>query len=108
MNSISRVPGVLGLLIFVFAGSIFLPISSVQETRPLRDPIVIQVIHLDYADAEYLSSMLAPLLSKDGKVVAYRPTNSIIIKDRESLIKRLADIVKGSLHHPAETADILH
>jgi len=69
--------------------------SYAQETRPSRDPIVIQVIHLDYADAEHLASVLAPLLSMDGRVVAYKPTNSIIIKDRASLVRRLVQIIKG-------------
>ena len=57
--------------------------------------MVIQIIHLDYADAEYLASVLAPLLSMDGRVVAYRPTNSLIIKDRASLVKTLVKIIKG-------------
>jgi len=69
--------------------------SYAQEAKPFRDPIVIRVIHLDYADAEYLASVLAPLLSKDGRVVAYRPTNSLIIKDRASLVKTLVKIIKG-------------
>ncbi|NVM26924.1 MAG: hypothetical protein HWN70_13540 [Desulfobacterales bacterium] len=69
--------------------------SYAQEAKPFRDPIVIRVIHLDYADAEYLASVLAPLLSMDGRVVAYRPTNSLIIKDRASLVKTLVKIIKG-------------
>jgi type II secretory pathway component GspD/PulD (secretin) len=61
----------------------------------LREPIVVQVIHLDYADAEHIASVLAPLLSKDGRVVAYTPTNSLIIRDRASLVKELLKIIKG-------------
>ncbi len=67
-----------------------------DKPRPLRDPIVIEVINLDYADAEYLASVLAPLLSKEGQVLAYRPTNSLIVKDRASLVKRLVKIIKGN------------
>ena len=70
--------------------------SYAQEARPLKDPIVIKVIHLDYADAEHLASILAPLLSSEGRVVAYSPTNTIIIKDRASLVKKLVKIIKGS------------
>jgi len=69
--------------------------SYAQGERPLEDPIVIQVIELDYADAEYLASIIAPLLSMEGRVVAYRPTNSLIIKDRASIVKRLVEIIKG-------------
>jgi len=70
--------------------------SYAQGERPLGDPIVIQVLYLDYADAEHLASVLAPLLSKEGRVVAYRPTNCLIIKDRASLVKKLVKIIKGN------------
>lgn len=74
--------------------------SYAQEAKPSRDPIVIQVIHLDYADAEHLACVVAPLLSMDGRVVAYKPTNSLIIKDRASLVKRLVEIIKGEPDSP--------
>ena len=69
--------------------------SHTQEASPYRDPIVIQIIHLDYADADHLASVLAPLLSKQGRVVAYSPTNTLIIKDRASIVKKLVKIIKG-------------
>jgi type II secretory pathway component GspD/PulD (secretin) len=69
-----------------------------QERRPSRDPIVIQVIRLDYADAEHLASILAPFLSKEGRIVAYSPTNSLIIRDRKSLVKKLIKIIKGDFN----------
>ncbi|MFX0200019.1 MAG: SUMF1/EgtB/PvdO family nonheme iron enzyme [Candidatus Hodarchaeota archaeon] len=69
-----------------------------QERRPSRDPIVVQVIHLDYADAEHLASILAPFLSKEGRIVAYSPTNSLIIRDRKSLVKKLVKIIKGDFN----------
>jgi type II secretory pathway component GspD/PulD (secretin) len=86
--------------LFTLAPVLLIPLihlypSYAQEAKPSRDPIVIRVIHLDYADAEYLASVLAPLLSKEGRVVAYRPTNSLIIKDRASLVKTLVKIIKG-------------
>lgn len=60
-----------------------------------RDPIIIEVVKLDYANAEHLAYVLTPLLSKDGRMVPYRPTNSLIIKDRASIVKRLIGIIKG-------------
>jgi general secretion pathway protein D len=69
--------------------------SQAQPKASPRDRIVIQVIELDYADAEHLASVLAPLLSPDGKVVAYTPTNCLILKDRASIVKRWVDIIKG-------------
>lgn len=55
-------------VLFVFFSSINPDHGLAQEARPSRDPIVIQVIHLDYADAEHLAAVLAPLLSKEGRV----------------------------------------
>jgi len=95
----TRLIGLLGLFIFLVMVSIFPHYTSAQEQRPPRDPIVIQVMHLDYADAEYLASILQPLLSGEGKVVAYKPTNSLIIKERASLVKRLVEIIKGVPDH---------
>jgi type II secretory pathway component GspD/PulD (secretin) len=63
-----------------------------------EERLVIQVIQLDYADAEHLSSVVAPLLSPEGRVVAYSPTNSLIIKDRASVVRRLVEIIKGPLN----------
>lgn len=66
-----------------------------QHARPLREPIVIKVIRLDYADAEQLASVLSPLLTKDGRMIAYSPTNTLIIRDRKSLVEQLVRVIKG-------------
>ena len=63
-----------------------------------KERLVIQVIQLDYADAEHLASVVAPLLSPEGRVVAYSPTNSLIIKDGASVVRRLVEIIKGPLN----------
>jgi type II secretory pathway component GspD/PulD (secretin) len=84
-----------GLLFFALLFFIPRHAAYAQHTRPLREPIVVRVIHLDYADAEHMASVLAPVLSKDGRVVAHTPTNSLIIRDRASLVKELLKIIKG-------------
>lgn len=66
-----------------------------QHTRPLREPIVVKVIRLDHADAEHLASVLRPLLTKDGRITAYSPTNTLIIRDRKSLVEQLVRVIKG-------------
>ena len=69
--------------------------ASTQAKAPKGDPIVIQVIELDYADADNLAVVLAPLLSPEGRIVAYSRTNSLIIKDRVYVVKSLVQIIKG-------------
>ena len=71
-----------------------------QYTRPLREPIVIKVIRLDHADAERLASILRPLLTRDGLITAYAPTNTLIIRDRASLVKQLVEVIKGPSSDP--------
>lgn len=71
-------------------------VSYAQVGHPLRDPIVIRVLHLNYADANHLASVLAPLLSKEGIIVPYVPTNTLIIKDRKSVVEGLAKTIKGN------------
>jgi general secretion pathway protein D len=66
-----------------------------QHARPLGEPIVVQVIRLDHADAERLASVLRPLLTKDGSITAYPPTNTLIIRDRKSLVEELVKVIKG-------------
>ena len=39
--------------------------------------------------------VLAPLLSEDGRIVPYAPTNTLIIKDRASMVEKLFTIIKG-------------
>ena len=68
-----------------------------QKQRPPRDRVVIQVIQLDYADAENLAKVLAPLLSPEGRMVADSRTNSLIIRDRTSVVRRLLEVIKGPI-----------
>ena len=85
----------LGLSLVILIPLIFADPSYSQGKGSLRDPVVIQVVHLDYSDAEHLSSVLSPLLSAEGRIMAYRPTNSLIIRDRRSVVKKLVKIIKG-------------
>jgi len=69
--------------------------SHAQDERSSGDPIVIKLIQLDYADAKELASVLAPLLSEEGRIVPYQSANSLIIKDRASVVRGLVEIIKG-------------
>ena len=66
-----------------------------QESALPGDPLVIQIIDLEYADAEQLAKTLEPLLSSQGRITAYGPTNSLIIKDRRAIVEALVNVIKG-------------
>ena len=84
--------GIMCVLAVVCSGNSF---SQQAESR--GDPIVIQIVELDHADAEELAKVLQPFLSKDGRITAYGPSNSLIIKDRKSIVEALVKVIKGKL-----------
>jgi len=58
------------------------------------DRMVTQVIPLQYANPEEMKKVFSPLVSKSSIIVAYSPTNTLIVTDVLSNINRLLDIVK--------------
>jgi type II secretory pathway component GspD/PulD (secretin) len=75
---------------------LFTQLLWAQESPRPGDSIVIQIIELEYADAEKLAKTLEPLLSPQGRITAYGPTNSLIIKDRKSIVETLVKVIKGT------------
>lgn len=65
-----------------------------EDTRTPDDKIVTQLVPLRYADPEDIKRLLAPLVSKSSVILAYQPTNTLIITDVHSNIVRLVDILK--------------
>ena len=73
--------------------------AQMEETHGER--IVVCMIQLEHADAEELAAVLQPLLSPAGSIVPYRPTNTLIIKDRASRVEQLSIAIKGTPCIPA-------
>ena len=78
---------------------IFLPvlsgISMAQQEKPPEGRIVVCMIQLEHADAEYLAAVLKPFLSPEGSLAGYQPTNTLIIRDREPVVNMLSEVIKG-------------
>jgi type II secretory pathway component GspD/PulD (secretin) len=66
-----------------------------QRAKTSGGRIVVCIVQLQHADAEYLASVLKPFLSPEGSLVPYPPTNVLIIKDREPVVNMLAELIKG-------------
>lgn len=73
--------------------------SYSQLPAPRNEPIVIKMVQLEHADAEELAEVLRPFLSKDGTITAYGPANTLIIKDRKSIVRELVRVIKGNLEN---------
>jgi general secretion pathway protein D len=60
---------------------------------PNRDTFVTRLIPLHYIDADAITNSLKPLVSKDAAMVAYPPTNTVILTDSASNIRRVLSII---------------
>jgi general secretion pathway protein D len=68
-----------------------------QSTRPPenRDLFITRLIPLQYIDAESIVNTLKPLVSKDAAIAAYQPTNTVILTESASNIRRLIAIIES-------------
>ena len=89
------------------AGSVIKVVPSVearQKSVELRktpgfvprpdDRIITQIMPLLHANSQEVRKLLAPMVSKQGVVIAYDPTDTLIITDFHSNIQRLLSIVE--------------
>jgi len=67
---------------------------KVRATSP-EDKIITQIITLKYADASEIKKLFTPLISKSSVILAYSPTNMLIVTDFHSNITRLIRIIKA-------------
>ena len=70
-------------------------LSIAQKAQSVGGRMVVCVVQLEHADAEYLASILKPFLSPEGSIVPYATTNVIIIKDRQIVVDMLTKLIKG-------------
>ena len=66
-----------------------------REALSADDKVATQLIPLKYADPEELKKLFTPLISKNSVMVAYSPTQTLIVTDVLSNIKRLMKITKA-------------
>ena len=60
-----------------------------------EDKIVTQLIRLKYADPAAIKKLFSPFVSKGSVILAYSPTNTLIITDVYSNINRLIKIINA-------------
>jgi type II secretory pathway component GspD/PulD (secretin) len=77
-----------------------------EKTTSSGERVIVCMIQIEHADAEYLASVLEPFLSPEGSIVPYKPTNTLIIKDRAPVVNMLAEAIKGKpctpISHPSD------
>lgn len=65
-----------------------------DESILSEDKVITQIIPLTYAAPDEIKRLLAPLISKSSVILAYPPTNTLIVTDVASNIRRLMRILK--------------
>ncbi len=66
-----------------------------EEAGTADDAVITQIIPLRYADPNEIKNLFTPLVSRNSVIQAYAPTNTLIITDVHSNIKRLLSILKA-------------
>ncbi len=61
--------------------------------REVREPLVTRVFRINYVPAQELATSLAALKSERGSIVASPATNSLIVTDTESHLRRIATLL---------------
>jgi type II secretory pathway component GspD/PulD (secretin) len=74
---------------------LFIVLNVANAGRPNHERVIICMVPIEHADAEQLTDTLAPFLSPQGKISAYSPTNTLIIKDDPSVVRMLIKVIKG-------------
>jgi general secretion pathway protein D len=72
-------------------------VNTVESSLPPpnRDVYVTRLIPLRYIESESIVSTLKPLVSKDAAMVAYAPTNTVILTESASNIRRILSILES-------------
>ena len=73
-------------------GVAFVPPDS--QSKPGSEAMITQVINLDHAEAAQLRTILVPLASRHAYITAHSETNSLVITDAASNVRRLTKIVR--------------
>jgi general secretion pathway protein D len=60
-----------------------------------EDNVITQIIPLRYADPNEIKQLFTPLVSKSSVILSYAPTNTLIITDVQSNIRRLLHILQA-------------
>jgi general secretion pathway protein D len=69
-------------------------VGATPDPRRTSDEIITQIVPLRYTSVTDLSTLLRPLVSPLGSLIAHRETNVLIVTDTASNVARLLDITR--------------
>jgi len=65
-----------------------------RKKSPSEDNYETRVLRLKYIDVAELSKLIAPLISRNGSAIPYRETNTLILTDLSSNMKKLLSLIE--------------
>jgi general secretion pathway protein D len=68
-------------------------VGDAADTARTADEVITQIVPVRYASVTDLNSLLRPLMSPKGALIAHRETNVLVVTDTASNIQRLLEIV---------------
>ena len=79
------------------------------RTLSASDRIVTAIIQIQHADTNTLSTLLRSMVAREGNIIPYVPSNTIVLTDTAANVQRLTAIVR-SLDIPAASAvvEVVH
>lgn len=83
-------------------------VDGADRSATINDSFVTQLIPLKYADANEIRSLLSALVSKESSLLAYAPTNTLILTEVRSNISRLMKIIRAlDIQAPAAVLKVI-
>ncbi|MDB4966663.1 MAG: hypothetical protein JWN44_2352 [Myxococcales bacterium] len=70
-----------------------IPIYGGNNEAPNQDQFVTRLLRLEHVSPDELKVVLDRLKSRDGDITSYAPTNTLVITDLASNIKRMEDVI---------------
>ena len=81
--------------------------NSFSRPNSPSDKLVTDIVRPKFAAVNSLISILRPIMSTQGHIAVYEPTNSLIIADRAGNVKKLTAIINELDKTPGETYEII-
>jgi general secretion pathway protein D len=79
--------------------------TAIDGPPTASDEFITQLIPLEFADANEVRTLLSTLVSKESSLLAYPPTNTLIVTEKASNISRLLKIIHAL---DIETASVFY
>jgi len=68
-------------------------VGKVSDLGDEQDEFVTRITRLEYVDVDQIATLIRPLFSKDGHLVPYKATNTLIMTDLKSNLHRIMTII---------------